>query len=218
MTLRDKDQKKICIIGAYKTGASWVTSQNQLVALQESRDGNLAIDTDPTDLWISDLRTFVQKQQANNCNIILTGDFNEDVSVPSTDIVDLATSLGLWEALIERYGKAPNTHDRGSLPIDGIFVSEGIQIIQGGYTSFAVSWSDHRWLWTDISTQELLGESMSDRARPIERKATSKIPSVRDKFNLALNEHLMQYDMHRKVLEFFSTCEKQMKIFHYLHE
>ena len=78
-------------------------SQNQLVlALQESRDGNPAIDTDPTVIWMSDLRMLIQKQQANNCNIILTGDFNEDVSVPNTDIVTLANSLGLQEALIEK--------------------------------------------------------------------------------------------------------------------
>ena len=81
---------------------------------------------------MSDLRMLIQKQQADNCNIILTGDFNEDVYVPNTDIVALATSLGLREALIEKYGNAPNTHDHGSLLIDGIFMSEGTQIIQGG--------------------------------------------------------------------------------------
>ena len=143
MTSRGKNQKKICIIGAYKTGASWVTTQNQLVALQDGRDGTTAIDTDPTELWVSDLRSFIQKQQIDQCNIILTGDFNEDVSVIGTDIVQLASSLGLREALIEKYGTAPNTHDRGSLPIDGIFVSVGIQILQGGYTTFEESPSDH---------------------------------------------------------------------------
>ena len=143
MTLRDKDQKKICIIGAYKTGASWLTSQNQLVALQESCDGNPAIDTDPKVLWMSDFCMLIHQQQADNCNIILTGDFNEDVSVPNTDIVTLANSLGLREALIEKYWDTPNTHDCRSLPIDGISVSEGVQIIQGGYKSFGDSPSDH---------------------------------------------------------------------------
>jgi len=50
VTLQGKDQKKICIIGAYKTGASWVASQNQMVALQESRDGTPAIDIDQANL------------------------------------------------------------------------------------------------------------------------------------------------------------------------
>ena len=163
-----------------------------MVALQESRDGTPAIDIDLTVLWMSDLRMLIQKQQTDNCNIILTGDLNEDVSVPNTEIVTLATSLGLREALIETYGAAPNTHDRGSLLIDGIFISEGVQIVQGGYTSFGHSPSDHHWLWIDMSTRELLGDSMSELARPIERKATSKIPSVRERFNTALNEHLLQ--------------------------
>jgi len=54
---------------------------------------------------------------------------------------------------------------------------------------------------------------MPEQAKPIERKATSKISSVRDRLNIALNKQLLHYNMHRKVLEFFSICEKQMKIF-----
>ena len=176
-----------------------------------SREGSLRINIDPTVLWLSDLSMLIQKQQEDSCNIILTGDFNEDVSVNCTDIATLASSLGLREALIEKYGAALNIHEQGSLPIDSIFISEGAQILQGGYTSFEESPSDHRCLWIDISTQELLGNSVSKRAPPIEQKATSKIPSVCDRFNATLNEHLLDYDMYEKVLNFFASCEKQMK-------
>ena len=133
----------------------------------------------------------VRHLHAHSETAILTGEFNEDVSVPNTDIVALATSLGLREALIEKFGNAQNTHDRGSLLINGIFISEGIQIVQGGYTSHGDYPNDHRWLWIIIFMQELLGKSMSDRARPIESKAMSKIPSVCDRFNIALNEPSM---------------------------
>ena len=119
-------------------------------------------------------------------------------------------ALGLREVLIEKYGQLPNTHLRGSCPINGIFISDDVNILQGGYTSFEDSPSDHQWLWFDISTQELLGTSMDARARPIERKATSKIPSVSDLFNSELNAHLENYHMHEKVLAFYDLCECQI--------
>ena len=129
------------------------------------------------------------------------------------DFATLACSLGLREALLEKYRETPHTHARGSLLIDGIFISEGVQIIQGGYTSFDDSPSDHRWLWVHISTQDLFGSSTDEGARPIERKVTSKMPSVRHRFNSALNDQLSEHNMHEKVLIFFKLCENQMKDF-----
>jgi len=121
------------------------------------------------------------------------------------------SSLGLGEALIEKYGKKPNMHSCSSCPIDGFFISEGVNILQGGYTSFGDLPSDHRWLWLDMSTQELLGTSMDTRACPIERKATWKTLSVRDLFNSELNAHLDNYHMHEKVLTFYDLCKCQIK-------
>ena len=48
---------------------------------------------------------------------------------PIMDIVTLAGLLGLREALIEKHREAPHTHAWGSLPIDGFFILEGVQII-----------------------------------------------------------------------------------------
>ena len=65
-----------------------------------------------------------------------------------------------------------------------------MNIVKGGCTSFEESPSDHRWIYVDINEEEIVGESMESRARPIERKATSKIPSVREKFSQQLNKQV----------------------------
>ena len=73
ITLRGKDQHKLCIIGAYKTGAAWMTSLNQAVALQTVALGTTPCDIDPTVLWIQDMRELVQCRQQEGCKIILAG-------------------------------------------------------------------------------------------------------------------------------------------------
>jgi len=60
-----------------------------------------------------------------------------------------------------------------------------MNIVKGGYTSFEESPSDHRWIYIDIDEVKIVGGSMESRARPIERKATSKILLVRE--NSAFN-------------------------------
>ena len=46
--------------------------------------------------------------------------------------------VGMQEVLLERHGtNAPATYIEGSLPIDDIFATAAVNIVQGGYTSFA---------------------------------------------------------------------------------
>ena len=55
-------------------------------------------------------------------------------------------------------------------------------------------------------TKDLNGTSMDARVRPIERKATSKVPSVRDRFNSVLNDQLVDNNMHAKILTSTMNC------------
>ena len=84
------------------------------------------------------------------------GDFNENVT--NKRFTTGLGQLGLVEVLSNKYGKPPNTYNRGTIPIDGIFASTSLQITQGGYT--ASDWgmqSDHRLLWIDICSNEMFG-------------------------------------------------------------
>ena len=209
--VRGKEQKKTIIIGAYKTGASWVTTQNQAIALQNKENPEDRIMTDPTILWIEDLRKLISTKQNEGCKVILTGDFNENVENPKSGICKLCNDLGIREVITEKYGAAPNTHERGTDLIEGVFMSEGMNIVKGGYTSFDESPSDHRWLFIDIDESEIVGESMEARARPIERKATAKIPSVKEKFNCELERQVTFHNLLEKVKKIYSECIKNME-------
>jgi hypothetical protein len=90
--------------------------------------------------------------------------------------------LGLRELLLEAVGTGPVTHIRGSRTIDSIFVTRKIQMVNGIYLPFDRCPSDHRWMEIDISVCSLLGIACDNKCPPLLRKATSKIPSVKDNF------------------------------------
>jgi hypothetical protein len=68
--------------------------------------------------------------------------------------------LGMRELITEFHGDAgPRTYNRGSKPIDGIFMTHDLYIVQCGYMPFGmVIGSDHRCLCLDIGTRVLMGK------------------------------------------------------------
>jgi hypothetical protein len=80
-------------------------------------------------------------------------DANEDVR---TGAIGMSMeTLGLCEAILDLHSdqSPPATHNRNQnrQPIDGIWVTQGIQITYGGYSAFGDACpSDHRALWIDM--------------------------------------------------------------------
>ena len=125
----------------------------------------------------------------------------------------MAEELGLKEAFFDKYGEneAPNTFFRGSTTLDGMFISNELHIVQGGYINTEDSPGDHCAQWADFMDNDIVGETMEERARPLDRKATSKIPSVRDKFNLLINEELTRHNMKDKTKQCYDACIQSIK-------
>jgi hypothetical protein len=67
--------------------------------------------------------------------------------------------LGMREVTMEFHGdEGPTTYNRGSKPIDGIFMTQDLYIVQGGYMPFGMGiGSDHRCLWLDIRIRVFMG-------------------------------------------------------------
>jgi hypothetical protein len=90
-------------------------------------------------------------------------------------------------------------------------MSNGLTIQQGGYTSFDESPSDQRWLWFDIDERYLIGQGNNDTNSTVKRRATSKIPSIKTKFNHLLNVQMKKYSLKTKVETLVDDCQQQMK-------
>ncbi len=65
--------------------------------------------------------------------------------------------------------KAPYTHPAGKSPIDGVYKSLEVEIVNLCMLTFAESPGDHRSLCFDISTCSLLGEFRYKTCHPVSR-------------------------------------------------
>ena len=80
--------------------------------------------------------------------VILLIDANDNIHDSTTEVA--LFEAGLREVIIdkhwEQHGIAPN-HNRGKHPVDGIWVSDSINIEAGGYLAMGDAPSDHCGLW-----------------------------------------------------------------------
>jgi len=110
----------------------------------------------PRKKLLEDLHNQVTQWQSNGDSIIIMGDMNEDIW--EDPVLSVATNMGVTDAVTTQHGnQSPNTHNRGSMPIDGIFLPTNlIQTIQSGYLAFSEGIpSNHRVIWVDIPVTSL---------------------------------------------------------------
>jgi len=105
----------------------------------------------PRAVILQDLQGEIAAWQDAGEEIIVLTDFNDDVRLPW--IRKFFGNMNLVEALTNLTGlPSTATHNRGSNPINGIYVSTGLLLsLTGGYLAFdAAIPSDHWALWIDI--------------------------------------------------------------------
>jgi hypothetical protein len=107
-------------------------------------------DASPVDTFWTDLSRLIQKWTEAGESVVLLANWNADVR--GEKIWKYMADLGMREVITEFHGDAgPRTYNRGSKPIDGIFMIQDLYIVQGGYKPFGMGiGSDHRCMWLDI--------------------------------------------------------------------
>jgi hypothetical protein len=93
-------------------------------------------------------------------------------------------SLSIRKVITEFHGdEGPHTYNRGSNHIDGIFMTQYLYIVQGGYMPFGMGiGSDHRCLWIDIRTRVLMGQDLELPQKFAAQWLTCDDPIVRNKY------------------------------------
>jgi hypothetical protein len=114
--------------------------------------------------------------------MVVLADWNTDVR--GEKIRKYMADLGMREVIMECHGdEGPRTYNRGSKPIEGIFMTQDLYIVQGGYMHFGMGiGSDHRCLWIDIRTQVLMGQDLEQSRKFTARWLKCDDPIVRNKY------------------------------------
>jgi hypothetical protein len=123
-----KNNKSTRIIYAYAphqpTGPESVGSRHRSYFKSVGRDA------DPVDALWTDISRLVRKWTEAGEILVLLSDCNVDARGEKTQ--KYMADLGMRDVITEFHGdEGPRTHNRGSKPIDGIFMTQDLYIVQG---------------------------------------------------------------------------------------
>eukprot|EP00986_Skeletonema_menzelii_P018773 scaffold26710_cov113-Skeletonema_menzelii.AAC.2 len=122
-------------------------------------------------------------------NIILMGDFNEDVYEDSLakrlSQDDLLMTCQFQQANGDRL---PNSHETGQKPLMAVFATAGIDCLNAYAAAHGAHVGDHRLLVYDFHAPSILGTHLPHMPRPPGRGVRCKIPRLRHNYNKCLTE------------------------------
>lgn len=145
-------------------------------------------DACPRKQFCRDLCAFITECQNEGEEIVLLIDTNENLS-QMHHLQQHLTSypLSLLDPIRLRHGNLnspPPTTDRGSYPIDSVFVSPRLADIHaGGWLQLSNGFSDHRPLFIDISIKKLLGRYKNTTSPYTMRHLKCNDPRAVQKYN-----------------------------------
>lgn len=228
MKLQGKNSRIVTIVSVYrpvvsKEPGSVFNQQLQHFQSQSTRDTFGKI-TNPRDQFWIDLHVILKDFYDKGEKIILGMDCNEDVR--NTTIRTFFNKIGMREAITNKHHQVPETYFRNysNQPIDGIFVSEEIEIINAGFTSYhETGWSDHRALWIDINYHDLFLHAPDNLIYQQPKRLTADIPSRVKKYLNLVHKSFSQHqvikrsqELHDSMIAEQWTNEKE-KEFNTLH-
>ena len=143
--------------------------------------------------------------------VIVMGDLNDNLNDSQSKVNRFFESLNMNKALNSRYGKGPPSYAFGSKK-STVFIA--LMAFQCGYGGHHESPSDHLFPWIDVTETDIVGAAREDRPTPLLRKATSKIPTVRNELNKIFNEQVKKYHLTEKVQRLLTFAKENKKLMH----
>ncbi|KAL7498396.1 hypothetical protein ACHAWT_006230 [Skeletonema menzelii] len=160
-------------------------------------------DTKPRDKFFEDLIALLRSWREEGDRIIVCLDANENIYTKRigqalTDIDGLAMKEVVGEYTGKQLGA---THFRGSQPIDGIWATQDIEILNACVMPVGYGMGDHRCFVIDISQSSMVGRSPVRVKRLQARRLNNKLPGVQERYTKTLEQLLLRHKVdedHRK--------------------
>ena len=160
------------------------------------------ITTCPRKQLFQDLKLFITHCLDNNEQIIVMGDFNDDITQPP--VTSFFQSLSMHNLLLtlfhQHFHNSPFTYQRGTSIIDGIFATHGITAERGGYLDSLRFESDHRPIWVDIHLHKVFGSNTPPLTPLHCRRLKNEDPRTVQKFNSTYHKLLTHHNLHSSLL------------------
>jgi len=120
----------------------------------------------PRVMFQSDLLCHLLMCKESGYEILLLGDFNEDVYTGQLALSLSGEFLRMKEVCYLTTGiHLPPTHNRGKVPIDAVFGTVGLMVTSVALLPSRTGVGDHRVFLIDVSSNSILGDVFPTRGR-----------------------------------------------------
>jgi len=156
--------------------------------IQENR-----LATNPIDLFRDRVSSRIKRWRSQGHRVVLMMDSNENVTDGVLSRRLAGEGIRMREAVHKlTEGRGPPTHFRGSEKsngaIDGIWVSDDLEVVGASYLPFDHEIGDHRPVMVDILSRSILGVPKKTIVRPNARKLSSRVPRIRNNYLSVVRE------------------------------
>jgi len=147
-------------------------------------------------------------------HIILMLDGNSNMK--NSDLSLALREIDMTEAILRRHGlQGQGTRKRNSTstPIDGIWVTPGINVVKAGYfDSYEVVMNtDHRCVWIDVHFESVFGHDIPLAKRKAARGLHCKDPRLIDNYIKLYHQFAMPIQLFQKVKDLDSNAKHMTK-------
>ncbi|KAK1748959.1 hypothetical protein QTG54_000898 [Skeletonema marinoi] len=167
--------------------------------IQENR-----LATNPIDLFRDRVSSRIKRWRSQGHRVVLMMDSNENVTDGVLSRRLAGEGIRMREAVHEQTeGRGPPTHFRGSEKsngaIDGIWVSDDLEVVGASYLPFDHEIGDHRPVMVDILSRSILGVPKKTIVRPKARKLSSRVPRIRNNYLSVVREKFKMHQVDKKL-------------------
>ena len=204
-TYEGSDKIKTAIIQVYRPGRNKKdigSTYNQQVARSTG---------DPIRKFDEDLEALIQDFQEKGWRIVVMGDFNCNI-YNNNHLTRCMGRRGLKDALKDLYGKGTPSTRKGSEVIDGIWISEGLEAVQGGCLPGDPTISDHKVEWVDITIASMLGERRGQKESAYRRRLHTSNKKAVKRYNEILQRQVKIHKLDSKAAELWSEVKGNKKL------
>ena len=155
----------------------------------------------PNDVFHEELVEQILDWKTEGSNVVLCGDFNENVYTDKLAQRLAEPDIGITEQVLKASGiKIPSTHERGSRPLCAIYATGQVESVAATVLKRYVGLGDHRVLMVDLKSSSITGDRHPRIVSPAARMMNSGNKRHRDMYNKTLEELCDRHRMHGKLL------------------
>ena len=203
----------VSILTVYRVCKQTNGTGDNTVYLQQQADLEHALcrQCDPREQICIDLESFINALHEAGHRVIMSGDFNENLKLPTSRITTLLSNTNMTNAMTLRHPTVPlpTTYDQGSSCLDIIAISDTFDptiVRKIGYLPFYSPFnSDHRAIYCDLDMHSLFGPCKPDVIRPVFRQFHTKNVRKSQKYLQIFEDKLSKSKIFQQVNELKKT-------------